>query len=120
MSNDNSLSGDHFETKDVSFGTALKWLIYKNFKQQFLRRPCALACKLLLPAICIILLGVIRGFFKAESPYVVYPSYSYTTAVEQYSLQPEYWIDDAICNNDYYGSYQEVRVFYTYNKQYII
>ena len=108
---DGSLSGEYFETKDVGCGTALKWLIYKNFKQQFMRRPCALACKLLCPALCIIILGIIRGFFKAEAPFIYYPTE--TNDVTQDSIQPENWINSAICyNND--GGENTEEVFYIY------
>ena len=115
MCDDSSLSDEHFETKDVGFITALKWLIYKNFKQQFLRRPCALACKLLFPAICIIFLGVIRGISKAESSYIVF-SNGYNDAVTYAKIQPENWIDSAICYNDYIDGEEskQIRVFYIY------
>ena len=49
-----------FETEPIGFGRAMKWLIFKNFKQQCIRRPMAVACKLLCPMICVALLGLIR------------------------------------------------------------
>ena len=110
---ENSLSGEHFETRDVGFGTALKWLIYKNFKQQFLRRPCALACKLLCPAICVIIIGLIREGFDASSPSTYYPTSIYTNDVTPSNIQSRRWIDQAICYKDY-GANQQVLVFYIY------
>lgn len=52
---------EEFETEDVGFCSTLKWLIYsKNFKQQFIRRPFSMCCKLFCPAICALILGLLR------------------------------------------------------------
>ena len=103
---DNSLSVDHFETKYVGFVNALKWLIYKNFKQQFLRRPLSLAFKLLCPALCVIILGLIRLNFTESSSFIYYPTQ--TNDVTPLNIQSQDWIDKAIC---FYKSSDE-KVFY--------
>ena len=80
--NNNSL----FEISDVGFITALKWLIYK-VQQQFLEDRIALACKLLCPAICVIILGIIRGFFEPSSSFTYYPNYTNTNDVTPINIQ---------------------------------
>lgn len=49
-----------FENNEISFLGIVRWLIWKNFLQQWQRRKFSLLCKLLCPAICVILIGCLR------------------------------------------------------------
>eukprot|EP01084_Bolivina_argentea_P269161 457382_1 len=90
---------DDFETKQVSFAIALKWLIYKNFKQQCLRRPCAMACKLICPAVCIVILGLLRFLIPTNEGYIDWAIEinSNSNTIEGESTD---WIQNAICANE--------------------
>ena len=74
--------------------------MWKNFKQQCLRRPLALACKLLCPALCTIGLGAIRFAFTESDPFVDYYEIEYGPIVPNSDVAS--WIYDAVCSAEYY------------------
>jgi len=99
---------EDFETEPIGFGRAMKWLLYKNFKQQCVRRPIALTCKMVCPVISLVILGLIKMAVPIDDPYTSYADDLYTVDFEYtnydyytFSGHPDRWLRDAICNWEY-------------------
>lgn len=51
-----------FENNELSFLAIVRWLLWKNFIQQWQRRKFSVICKLIFPALCIVLIGCLKLF----------------------------------------------------------
>ena len=114
MSFNPSKSTDDIELRDPSFVNSFRWLVWKNFRQSVIRRPCSFLIRIFLPSLFMLILFGLRETYDIDKyiPAVFdtntaddYGGYLLSSDLSEYgvwfaeqpSLNHSTFIEDLIC-----------------------